>query len=379
MNRSPSMLGARRLSLGAAVAGMTLLLAGQASAQAFTFPSTITIAYDGTSFSGVVGSSDTSCRNLRTVTVFKETGAVDQTVGSDATDSSGNYVVPSPGAAGEYYAQVSARTTGSYGTSTTCQAATSSTIMVGASPSPSTSPTSTASVSPSPSPQQDVATTVSIGHDGKKFFGTVAASNPACVTGRQVEIVRVRSGAVIGTATAGADGQWSFNAGKINGRFFARPPQVSAGAVNCLEGESGEVRVKKKRIPKECKDRDDAQVGTNGDDVMVLSGKGPACGKGGKDSARGGKGANEFYGGDGNDRFQGNGGNDEAHGQGGDDVLEGDKGEDTLIGGPGDDTLKGGKGDDHLEGNEGGDDLDGGPDNDDCSGGPGRDSVTSCE
>ncbi|WP_283805466.1 tandem-95 repeat protein [Tardiphaga sp. OK246] len=139
---------------------------------------------------------------------------------------------------------------------------------------------------------------------------------------------------------------------------------------------------------------DDTIEGGDGNDVI--------SGLGGNDKLSGGNGADTIYGGDGDDVIRGGGGNDklfgdagkdliygsdgadeihgggdndELHGEGGDDTIYGDAGNDTVYGGDGKDIIYGGEGNDSLYGQDGNDTIIGGLGNDKIGGGAGDDTI----
>lgn len=363
--------GVRVFSRGTIVSFLVVILSlvglEAARAQA-SFPSTITINYDGTNFTGTVGSTSPSCVSGRTVTVFREEGATDAVVGSAFTNSAGNYTVSAPGANGQFYATVSTTTIGTYGGSFTCQGATSNTITVGPTPTPTVTPTE----------KPLVPTTVSIGHDGENFFGTVASEDAQCSAGRSVEIVNAATGEVVATTNAMADGQYSVAAPNIEGDFFARVVEFepTPGTVRCGADDSDVIRVREDRIPGPCASIPSAFVGTSGDDVIVgTSGDDVICGLGGDDTIAGRPGNDLILGGPGNDSIRGGSGADTLRGGGGADAINGGDGKDILRGGGGNDTLKGNKSHDTLRGGGGNDELRGGRGRDTLNGGSGTDSC----
>ena len=124
-------------------------------------------------------------------------------------------------------------------------------------------------------------------------------------------------------------------------------------------------------VPRACRDRSNAIVGTSGDDVLAgTTGPDVICGAGGDDVIR----ANS-----GNDLVVGNGGNDGIHGGPGKDNLSGNGGTDSISGNDGSDVLKGQAGNDTLKGGGGNDTLNGGRGRDRCFGNAGRDTVRNCE
>jgi hypothetical protein len=115
------------LLLGALV--VVALLAPPALAHRFRANTKITIDYDGTNFFGTVTSKkEPSCEAGRTVTVIRRQPGADLVVGSDTTDAQGNWLVPAPGAQGNYYAVVDERSEGGYGHSHVCKGARSRTL-----------------------------------------------------------------------------------------------------------------------------------------------------------------------------------------------------------------------------------------------------------
>ena len=124
-------------------------------------------------------------------------------------------------------------------------------------------------------------------------------------------------------------------------------------------------------MPRACRGRSGAIVGTPGADVLPgTSGPDVICGAGGADVIR-------SLGG--NDLVFGNGGDDAIRGGKGRDNLSGNGGRDSVLGNDGNDVIKGQAGNDTLKGGDGNDTLNGGRGRDRCFGNRGRDSVRNCE
>jgi len=294
--------------------GMALLLAvglclgwtTSAVAQASSSPSTITLTYDGTNFRGTVDSPNAACRSGRLVTVFREQGDNDASMGTAFTDASGNYSLASPGANGQFYAVVSATSSGGYGSTTTCEAATSNVVTVG----PTPSPTPTATQTPPRTQCND-----GIDNDGDGF---VDLNDPNC-------------------------------SGPNDNDESGTLPRGECANVRAIRGTDG----------------NDVLIGTSGDEAVCGFGgndtiRGSAgndilVGGGGDDTLEGGSGSDTLRGGSGNDVLEGGGGNDVLRGGAGADTLKGNGGNDTLRGGGGRDTLRGGRGDDINNGGAGAD------------------------
>jgi Ca2+-binding RTX toxin-like protein len=134
--------------------------------------------------------------------------------------------------------------------------------------------------------------------------------------------------------------------------------------------------------------------GLNGNDVITISGQGPAVainggagndtilggpkgdsifGGGGNDLISGRAGGDLIRGGDGKDSLYGNGGADRIFGEAGNDHLDGGEQFDRLFGGGNADTLIGAVGDDFLSGDNGNDILSGAGGTDRMDGGAGAD------
>lgn len=112
-------------------------------------------------------------------------------------------------------------------------------------------------------------------------------------------------------------------------------------------------------------------LSTDGDDLLVGSGKG--------DKVNGGLGNDKIQGQKGNDILLGDIGDDFIIGDVGDDSLDGSVGNDQLFGGVGQDILMGGDGNDSLDGGQGKDILYGGLGNDVLLGGNGNDLLVGSQ
>jgi Ca2+-binding RTX toxin-like protein len=98
-------------------------------------------------------------------------------------------------------------------------------------------------------------------------------------------------------------------------------------------------------------------VGTPGDDVIVLTGRGRVIAGDGNDLVCGSPGADVIFGGPGNDVVLSGDGNDSVSGGPGIDQLHGEAGDDSLIGGPGSDQIFGATGTDKVIGGPGPDSV----------------------
>ncbi len=129
----------------------------------------------------------------------------------------------------------------------------------------------------------------------------------------------------------------------------------------------------------------DVMVGTDGDDVIDVSGgdrpdivfgldgNDTIITGDGDDRVCGGHGNDTITTGGGNDRISGSSGNDSIDAGGGNDRVWAGSGNDSVNGGGGDDALAGEGGTDLIDGSNGNDQLNGGGDVDVLIGGPGRD------
>jgi hypothetical protein len=185
--------------------------------------------------------------------------------------------------------------------------------------------------------------------------------------GSTVEIFA--NGDLLGTATVGDDGNWSFtpaqNLADGSYTFTYTLTDVAGNTSSALTGLTLTIesllefattipegkRSKTKNVIKGTTDKDRLR-GTQKADQMV--------GKGGHDRMIGRNGDDVIRGGGGNDKQRGGKGNDKLLGQGGKNRLIGNAGDDYLKGGNRKDVLKGGSGNDILIGRGGNDTLVGG-------------------
>jgi len=102
-----------------------IMTTSPAQAHARTFSTSVSLSYDGTNFVGQVSSESSDCVPDRLVTLFeRQIGGGAVAVGSDSTDSSGNFSIPQPGADGQYHVTVSAENLdGGYNHSHSCAGA----------------------------------------------------------------------------------------------------------------------------------------------------------------------------------------------------------------------------------------------------------------
>jgi len=112
-------------------------------------------------------------------------------------------------------------------------------------------------------------------------------------------------------------------------------------------------------------------VGTDGNDVIMVSPSYLSDASNGGIKIDGGDGNDHIGGGAGNDTLVGGEGNDTISGLGGNDTIRGGAGNDSVWGGDGDDIIFGEDGNDALRGDAGNDTIDGGAGNDQISGGSG--------
>ncbi len=111
---------------------------GSVSAHSFSAGSRVTIAFNGATFRGQVASPRPACERGRFVSVVKVVRDNDdagrrpqiRVIGSDRTDSGGNWTVPSDPRPdrGRYFARARGRTAGRYGHNHSCGGDRSGTI-----------------------------------------------------------------------------------------------------------------------------------------------------------------------------------------------------------------------------------------------------------
>lgn len=118
-------------------------------------------------------------------------------------------------------------------------------------------------------------------------------------------------------------------------------------------------------------------LGSEGDDVVVLTDAGTSYSAGGgSDLVMADGGNDSVHGNIGDDTLHGGAGDDVVHGGQGADLMYGDDGADVLLGDRADDYVHGGRGDDVIDGGEGGDILVGGQGNDVLRGSEGDDLLS---
>jgi hypothetical protein len=100
------------------------------------------------------------------------------------------------------------------------------------------------SESPTEAEPVDYKSRVTIAYSGTKFHGVVKSSNDDCVSGRRVELRRLKNGknSLAGTDKADADGKWSVkygNPGHLKYRARVKPMKIDGGT--CLGASSRKI------------------------------------------------------------------------------------------------------------------------------------------